>query len=117
MQKSIRHLAEVGVSIIIDDFGMGHSSISSLQELNFSYVKLDGSLVKTLDKNGRAHSIVKAVCELSEKLGYQVIGEYVETIEIKKYLYEAGCDIYQGYLYSRALPFADLKKYIRLSRK
>jgi lactose/cellobiose-specific phosphotransferase system IIC component len=117
MQKSIRHLAEVGVSIIMDDFGMGHSSISSLQELNFSYVKLDGSLVKTLDKNGRAHSIVKAVCELSEKLGYQVIGEYVETIEIKKYLYEAGCDIYQGYLYSRALPFADLKKYIRLSRK
>lgn len=114
MQKNIRYLSEVGVSIIMDDFGRGHSSISSLQELNFSYVKLDGSLVKTLDRNGRAHSIVKAVCELSEELGYKVIGEYVENIEIKKHLYVAGCSIYQGYLYSSALPFEELKEYMKL---
>lgn len=107
VEKIVKDLQEIGVDLIMDDFGMGHSSMSSMQNNHFSHVKLDGNLVKDVMKNERSADIIQAICNLANKLDCQIIAEFVETEEQKEKLRELGCEIYQGYLYSKALPFDD----------
>ncbi len=113
IEKSIERLRKMGIEIIMDDFGMGHSSMSYLQDNRFSYVKIDGSLVKQILSNERSCDIVETVCELSQKLGFEVIAEYVETEQQKNKLLSMGCKIYQGYLYSPAINYEAFLKYMK----
>ena len=121
VESSMHNLKQIGVDLIMDDFGMGHSSMTTMQKNKFNYVKLDGNLVKDLLSNERSADIVQAVCRLADKLEFQIIAEYVETEEQKKRLSELGCEIYQGYLYSKALPFNEFLEFwrenIRKNRK
>ena len=77
--QKLEHLKQVGHTLLIDDFGMGHTSIVYLQSNYFDVVKLDGSLVKNILENSTDQKIVASVVELGEKLGVKVIAEYVET--------------------------------------
>lgn len=113
VESSMHDLKQIGVDLIMDDFGMGHSSMTTMQKNKFNYVKLDGNLVKDLLSNERSADIVQAVCRLADKLEFQIIAEYVETEEQKKRLSELGCEIYQGYLYSKALPFNEFLEFWR----
>jgi EAL domain-containing protein (putative c-di-GMP-specific phosphodiesterase class I) len=113
IEKSIEKLRQMGIEIIMDDFGMGHSSMSYLQDNKFSYVKIDGALVKQILSNERSCDIVETVCELSQKLGFEVIAEYVETEQQKNKLLSMGCKIYQGYLYSPAINYEAFLKYMK----
>ena len=121
VESSMHDLKQIGVDLIMDDFGMGHSSMTTMQKNRFNYVKLDGNLVKDLLSNERSADIVQAVCRLADKLEFQIIAEYVETEEQKKRLSELGCEIYQGYLYSKALPFNEFlafwRENVRKNRK
>lgn len=99
--QKLEHLKQVGHTLLIDDFGMGHTSIVYLQSNYFDVVKLDGSLVRNILKNSTDQKIVASVVELGEKLGVKVIAEYVETEEQRDKLKELGCFWYQGYLYSK----------------
>ncbi|MFI3324809.1 MAG: EAL domain-containing protein [Clostridia bacterium] len=101
---NIKALNKENIIIEIDDFGMGHTSINYLKENHFSYVKIDGSLVKNLLTNDRCSQIITSIIELGNSLNYQVIAEYVETLEVKEKLMEMGCNLYQGYYYSAAIP-------------
>lgn len=112
IEKTIEKLRAMGIEIIMDDFGMGHSSMSYLQDNKFSYVKIDGALVKQILTNERSCDIVETVCELSQKLGFEVIAEYVETEQQRDKLLSMGCRIYQGYLYSPAISFDALIRYM-----
>lgn len=112
VEKMVKNLKEMGVDLIMDDFGMGHSSMSSMQNNHFSHVKLDGNLVKDITNNDRSADIIQAICNLANKLDCQIIAEYVETEEQKQRLQELGCEIYQGYLYSKALPFDDFVDFL-----
>ena len=113
VESSMQDLKQIGVDLIMDDFGMGHSSMTTMQKNKFNYVKLDGNLVKDLLSNERSADIVQAVCRLADKLEFQIIAEYVETEEQKARLNELGCEIYQGYLYSKALPFNEFLEFWR----
>lgn len=102
--EKIERLKTKGHSFLIDDFGMGHTSLIYLQSNYFDVVKLDGSLVKSILTSTTNQKIVSSVVDLSKKLDIHVIAEFVETEDEKNTLCNLGCFWYQGYLYSPAIP-------------
>ena len=107
---------EMGVKLSMDDFGMGHSSLMYLKEYNFDTVKLDGSLVREVMRNGNCQNIISSIVALGKTMGYRVVAEYVETEEQRALLTELGCDLFQGWLYSKAVPYTDAVDYIKHGR-
>ncbi|MEG0306761.1 MAG: EAL domain-containing protein [Clostridium sp.] len=109
----LKAMKKLGVQVLMDDFGMGHSSMMYLQKNEFDVVKLDGSLIKDILSNDRSVDIIASIVQLSKSLGFSIIAEYVETKEQRDKLYEIGCSNYQGYLYSKPLDFDTLVEYIK----
>lgn len=101
--RKIHQLKEAGHRLLIDDFGMGHTSLIYLQSDNFDVVKLDGSLVRQIVENETNQKIIASIVELGRKLRINVIAEFVETEEQKQKLEELGCYCYQGYLYGKPM--------------
>lgn len=102
--KKLGQLKAAGHKLLIDDFGMGHTSLIYLQSDYFGVVKLDGSLVRNIVEKETNQKIVASIVELSRKLGVDVIAEYVETEQQHQKLEELGCYYYQGYLYGKPMP-------------
>lgn len=100
----ILELRKHGIKLSMDDFGMGHSSMTYLQENIFDEVKLDGSLVKHLLENERTREIIISITQMAERLNFSVVAEFVETKKQIEILKEVGCTIYQGYYYAKAEP-------------
>ncbi len=109
----LSHLKAMGHSLLIDDFGMGHTSLIYLQSGHFDVVKLDGSLTKSILTNETNQKIVSSIVDLSKELNIHVIAEYVETESEMNKLHEMGCDWYQGYLFSPAVPLDDFISYLK----
>ena len=86
------------IRLFMDDFSMGHTSISILQKNYFDYIKIDGKLIKQIE-NERIRSIVSSIAKLGRELNFKVIAEYVETEKQRDILLGMGCEIFQGYLY------------------
>lgn len=105
--RKINQLKEAGHKLLIDDFGMGHTSLIYLQSEYFDVVKLDGSLVRDIINKTTNQKIVASVIELAKKLNVKVIAEYVETQEECDLLNEMGCDWYQGYLFGNPMPLEE----------
>lgn len=97
----LERMKNCGHVLLIDDFGMGHTSLIYLQSNYFGVVKLDGSLVKKILENKTNQKIVASIVELGNELGVKVIAEYVETEEQRDMLKNLGCYWYQGYLFSK----------------
>ena len=100
----------LGVSLAMDDFGTGYSALSYLTRLPFQKLKIDQSFIR--DPNGNNWPIVGVVIQLARELGMQTIAEGVESREHVTQLAELGCDIAQGYLYSKPLPAADFVEWL-----
>jgi diguanylate cyclase (GGDEF)-like protein len=100
----------LGVSLAMDDFGTGYSALSYLTRLPFQKLKIDQSFIR--DPNGNNWPIVGVVIQLARELGMQTIAEGVESREHVTQLAELGCDIAQGYLYSKPLPAADFSEWL-----
>lgn len=111
----IMAIKDLGVKLAMDDFGMGHSSLMYLKEYNFDTVKLDGSLVREVMTKSNCRSIISSIVTLGESLNYSVLAEFVESEEQRLLLHNLGCDKYQGYLYSKALPYQELLLYLSRS--
>ena len=110
--KKLNDLKEAGHMLLIDDFGMGHTSLLYLQSSYFGIVKLDGSLIRDLPDNETNQKIVSSIVQLGKELGVGIIAEYVETEEIQKLLESLGCNNYQGYLYSKPVPVDEFITFI-----
>jgi len=95
---SLRRLRELGVSIALDDFGIGYSSLTSLEQLPITSVKLDRMLVEGVDSNPRSAAIVRSIVALCHGLGLQVIAEGVERAAQLEFLSHCGPVGVQGYL-------------------
>lgn len=104
----LSRLIEAGIPLAIDDFSMGHTSFKYLETSAFTVVKLDGAIARGVMRNTRYADIVSSITRLSEQLGFRVLAEYVETREQRDQLERLGCTIFQGYLYSPAIPFEDM---------
>lgn len=109
----LKRLDAHGHTLLIDDFGMGHTSLIYLQHDFFRVVKLDGSLVKNITESKTNQKIVASVVELGRELNVEVIAEYVETEEQRDKLHSLGCHWYQGYLYSKPIPLDEFIAFIK----
>jgi EAL domain-containing protein (putative c-di-GMP-specific phosphodiesterase class I)/ActR/RegA family two-component response regulator len=93
-----------GVSLSIDDFGTGHSSLLTLLRLPFSELKIDRSFVSNCDSDPEAWKIVRATISMARELGLTVVAEGIETEPAARMLRDMGCDIGQGWYYGRSMP-------------
>ncbi|MFT5660188.1 MAG: diguanylate cyclase (GGDEF)-like protein [Sulfurimonas sp.] len=103
VKNFIKHFRKYGVKIAIDDFGSGFSNFEYILAIEPDYLKIDGSLIKDIDTDSRAHTLVEAIVQFSHKLGIKVIAEYVHSKIIFEMLKELDVDEYQGYYFSEPL--------------
>lgn len=110
--EKLSRLKQVGHTLLIDDFGMGHTSLLYLQSNYFNVVKLDGSLIgKMLDLETN-QKIISSIVKLGSELDVAVIAEYVETNQQKEKLLELGCKRYQGYLFSKPVSLEEFINFL-----
>jgi predicted signal transduction protein with EAL and GGDEF domain len=110
VRNALGHLRSAGFRIALDDFGTGYSSLSYLS-------KIDRSFTSRLGEADDAAAIIHAVVRLGHAMGLSVSAEGVETREQRAFLEDAGCNELQGFLFSQAVPAADLTKLMRHSHR
>jgi len=105
MLKAFRHM---GVSLIIDDFGIGYSSLAYLKAFPVHVLKIDRTFVGDVLEDPGDATIVEASISLGHKLGLEVVAEGVETAAQREFLQRLGCNLGQGYYFSRPLPATEI---------
>ncbi len=101
-------IKSLGVSFAIDDFGTGHSSLAYLKRLPIETLKIDRSFVSDIVDDPNDAVLVETIIVMAKHLGLRTIAEGVETREVLAFLKEKGCHNFQGYLFSRPVPFDTL---------
>ena len=109
----VQALQGLGVKIALDDFGTGYSSLAYLKRFPFDKLKIDKSFVDTLGQRADDATIVHAIISLGRALGMSVIAEGVETTEQHRFLRAAGCHEFQGYLFAKPVPAAEIDRLLR----
>ncbi len=104
VDRKLERLADAGISIVLDDFGTGFSTLLSLKDSRIRKIKIDQNFVRNLSKSAEDQALVKAVIDLGQALEIDVMAEGVETDEDRLILVSLGCLIAQGYLFSAAVP-------------
>jgi diguanylate cyclase (GGDEF)-like protein/PAS domain S-box-containing protein len=111
--NALSRLGELGVRSAVDDFGTGHSSLSTLQSLPVSEVKIDKAFVQGMGAGDEAATaIVRSMISLAHILKLDVVAEGVETTETLAQLSLFGCDRAQGYFFAKPMAFAELDRYL-----
>ncbi len=105
----LRRLHELGVRLSVDDFGTGNSSLSYLRRLPVHEVKIDRTFVQGMATDSGDLAIVRAVVDLSRHFGFTAVAEGVESELTLSLLEEMGCDVGQGFFFSRPLPYQRLQ--------
>ncbi len=100
----IDELSEIGVRFALDDFGTGYSSLGYINTFPFSKIKVDRSFVSGAQVGRKSDAIIRAVAEMGNTLGMDIVAEGLETIDQVKVVRDAGCNLGQGYYFSRAVP-------------
>ncbi|MEA5451283.1 EAL domain-containing protein [Leptolyngbya sp. CCNP1308] len=108
----LTQLAERGIRISIDDFGVGHSSLQYLHRFPLSHLKIDRSFVQHLTSDNRDYAMVQMILGLSQQLGLSAIAEGIETPQQLHLIKEMGCQFAQGYLFSKPLPADAIEAYL-----
>jgi EAL domain-containing protein (putative c-di-GMP-specific phosphodiesterase class I) len=103
----LQSLKDLGVSISVDDFGTGYSSLSYLKRLPIDTLKIDRSFVRELETSPDNAAIVAAIIAMSKSLKLRVVAEGVETQGQMTRLFDQGCQLMQGFLFSPAVPGED----------
>jgi EAL domain-containing protein (putative c-di-GMP-specific phosphodiesterase class I) len=99
-----------GLSFSLDDFGTGYSSLSYLKRLPLDQLKIDRSFVRDILADITSGAIARTIISLSEAMGFSVIAEGIETEEQRDFLSSLGCHAFQGFLFSRPLPFEQFEQ-------
>lgn len=110
-QQILLELSDHGFAIAIDDFGTGYSSLSRLREMPVRVLKIDRSFVTNVDSDPQSASIVTAFLELSSGLGMTTLAEGIETAEELAFLTERGCELGQGFYFSKPVPPEEIIAY------
>jgi EAL domain-containing protein (putative c-di-GMP-specific phosphodiesterase class I) len=109
----MHQLKRAGVEFALDDFGTGYSSLSYLTQLPLSHLKMDQSFVRNIGIKDSDDIIVQTIIVMAESLAIKVIAEGVETEAQRSFLEQLGCPLFQGYLFSKPIPIAELEKFLK----
>ncbi len=112
----ISELHNMGFLVSVDDFGSGYSSLNLIKDINFDIIKLDRAFLSTSNTE-RGKTVVKFVLTLAHALKLQIVAEGVETDSQLEFLRNNGCDIVQGFLFSRPLPEEELDRLLGISNE
>lgn len=102
-KDTVHLLQQLGVRVAVDDFGTGYSSMAYLRRLEFNKLKIDQSFVRNIGQDKADESIISATIMLAHSLGMKTQAEGVETQAQQDFLKRQGCDLQQGWLFSKAL--------------
>ena len=105
--KVIKSLKSMGIHISLDDFGTGYSSLSYLRKIPLDSLKIDKTFIDDIEHNSQARNLLKSIITIARDLDLTTVAEGVETSFQKEILKDLGCDIFQGYLFSKPLPPCD----------
>jgi diguanylate cyclase (GGDEF)-like protein/PAS domain S-box-containing protein len=111
--KLLTGLRNLGVDISIDDFGTGHSSLAYLKHLPVTKLKIDQSFVQNLENSPQDRAIARTIIELGRGLGLRVLAEGVENQAQKEFIYQSGCELMQGYFFSKPVSAEDAKELLK----
>lgn len=112
VRARLKALKDLGVKIAIDDFGTGYSNMNYLTRLKVDVLKLDQSFISEITVSKDSLVIVTAIIEMANVLGMRVIAEGVESLQQRDVLKGLGCNLGQGFVWSKALPSQDLVKFL-----
>jgi diguanylate cyclase (GGDEF)-like protein len=110
----LKFLKVLGVTVAVDDFGTGHSSLAYLKKLDIDVLKIDRTFVQDLPDDDNDKAIVAAIIAMGHELKLTVVAEGIESLDQEAFLKQHGCEMGQGYLYSKPLPndkFVELLKW------
>lgn len=109
----VTKLRDSGFKIEIDDFGSGYSSFNTIIDLPFDILKIDMQIIKSMDRSDKVKEIIKMLIKLSKTMESVTVAEGVETKEQCDFLKENGCDVIQGYYFSKPLPLEEFEELIK----
>ncbi|MDP2596438.1 putative bifunctional diguanylate cyclase/phosphodiesterase [Alteromonas stellipolaris] len=113
IQKQLASLSKLGITIAIDDFGTGYSNLGYLRNFNASKLKIDRSFISPLCFSEHDESLVGAIINMAASLGLKTVAEGIEDEETLQKLLLLGCDIGQGYFWSKPLPENALMEFLK----
>ena len=108
----VENLRSLGHKIEMDDFGSGYSSLNMLTSMPIDVLKMDKAFIRNIQPGNKEMKLVELVLDIAKNLGVPVVAEGVETEEELKMLKEAGCDIIQGYYFSKPIPPSEMEKFV-----
>ena len=111
--KILEKLRKIGVSVSIDDFGTGYSSLSYLHRLPFDSLKIDRSFVINLEAHRENYEILQTIVLLAKNLKLRTVAEGIETEKQLYMMQDLGCDLGQGFLFSKPLPKEEIENMLR----
>ena len=103
-QATIRQLKQLGVSIALDDFGIGYSSLSYLQQFTLDTLKIDRAFTSEMLTSPQSEAIVRATFDIARALSFRTVAEGIETRAQATFLAELGCDVFQGFHFAKPMP-------------
>jgi EAL domain-containing protein (putative c-di-GMP-specific phosphodiesterase class I) len=106
-------LRSLGVKICLDDFGIGYSSLSRLNNLPVVHMKIDGYFIRNIERNSRDRAMAESIIVMAHNLGIQVTAEWIENEKQMAAIKMLGCDYAQGYIISPALPPDEFESFIK----
>lgn len=106
----LEEMKKMGLSLMLDDFGSGKSSLSTLESFESDIIKLDMGFVSQIGKSSKAEAIIKHIIGLSHDIGANIVAEGVENEEQLKFLQSVGCDMIQGYYFYKPMPEEEFAK-------
>jgi EAL domain-containing protein (putative c-di-GMP-specific phosphodiesterase class I) len=117
VERTLQDLAAMGVSISLDDFGTGFSSMAYLKRFAVHTVKIDRVFIEGLGRDADSEAIVAAIIAMAHALGKTVTAEGIETAEQWSLLCKLGCDRAQGFTFSRPLPAAQYARFAKANTR
>ncbi len=117
VRKTLLELRHMGIGLAVDDFGTGFSSLSYLRRFPVNSLKIDYSFVRDMEEDPNDAQLVESIIVMAQKLNLKVVAEGVETAGQANMLRSLGCDLLQGFLFSRPVPVEQLNQLLAADRE